>query len=374
MNLTKQMLAVFCLAAFTAGLAFSQDYEEIDGALIYDYDPETQLGDDVYGTIVCNFEKDSPGRNSHGGPVCMEYANGDLVAFHTNASGHNLDGWSEYAVSKDGGKTWDMYNKFQYSYQTYQDDPKTPAWVEEGLVTHKGTVVLFVTHFKAGQGRTKSGITRSYDHGKTWTDYEPMDGDFVGYPAAVAVDGETNFVLMDIGGGPHVLYVSTDDGMTWKKRSTLTLDDDKWYGGMCMMADGRILAGAYDSKDEDHFHYCISSDKGHTWSEQRHAPVDKKIRDPEVACLAGTYYLHGRAGHSGKGAHRFVLYQSDDGENWKDGILVSGLAKGPDGYNHNCIINKYKEDVPNELMVEYSILYADRNTNEYVFFIKPKKD
>jgi hypothetical protein len=118
MSFAERLVTGLGAVVLIAGAVGGQDYERIDGALVYDYDPQTKLGDDVYGTIICDFENHSPGRNSHGGPVCMEYANGDLVAFHTNASGHNLDGWSEYARSKDGGKTWNMYNKFKYSYDT----------------------------------------------------------------------------------------------------------------------------------------------------------------------------------------------------------------------------------------------------------------
>lgn len=95
----------------------------IDSALVYDHNPETSPGDKVFGNVICNFEKDSPGRNSHGGPVCMEYPDGSLVAFHTNTSDHNLDGWSEYAVSNDRGKTWKKYQKFAYSYETYRKTP-----------------------------------------------------------------------------------------------------------------------------------------------------------------------------------------------------------------------------------------------------------
>ena len=342
----------------------------IDDAVIYDHDSATELGDDVFGNVICDFEKDAPGRNSHGGPVCMEYPDGSIVAFYTNASDHNLDGWSEYAVSKDGGKTWDKYKKFDYSHEAYRKDPKRPAWVEEGLVTERGTVALFVTHFENGQ-RVKSVFMRSRDNGSTWTDHQPVDGEFVGYPAAVAVSGDTNYVLFDSVAGPHVLYVSTDDGQSWRKRSTLTLEKSVWYGALCIMADGRLLAGAYATDDEEHLYYCISQDEGHGWSEQKRAHLDKKIRDPELAQIGGKYYLHGRSGHGGEGAHRFVLYQSDDGINWKNGVVVSGQRKGPDGYSHNCIINKYDSDTPNELMIQYSIQYSGRDTNEYVFFVRP---
>ena len=252
----------------------------------------------------------------------------------------------------------------------YRTDPSRPAWIEEGLVTKNGTIVVFVTHFRNGV-RDRIGFMRSGDQGATWTDYEPLDANFVGYPCAVAVAGDTNYVLIDNNAGPHVLYVSTDDGRTWYQRSRLTLDNDKWYGAMTIMEDGHLLAGAYTSNDEHHFYYCLSEDEGHTWSVQRKAYVDKKIRDPELAYLEGNYYLHGRSGSLGEGRGRFVLYQSDDGKEWQSGILVSGDTAHPDGYSHNCIINKYNDDVPNELMIEYSIIYSGLDTNEYVFFIQP---
>jgi len=361
----------FCCLILAAGMLHAQGRSAIDGAVIYDHDPSTQLGDRVFGTIVADMKRDHPGRCSHGGPVCLEYANGVIAAFYANTSDHNIDGWTEHALSKDGGKTWEKYHKFKYSYDAYQRDPKQPAWVEEGLVTGKGTAVLFATDFKDGK-RVKSGILRSPDHGSTWTDWEPVDADFIGYPCAVAVSGDTSYVLFDSIAGSHVLYVSTDDGRTWRRRSTLPLDKDKWYGAMCTMADGRLLAGAYTHRDEAHFYYCISDDAGKTWGKQKAAAVDKRIRDPELAHLGGVYYLHGRSGHSGAGAHRFVLYQSKDGERWSKGIVVSGDERGPDGYSHNCIIHKYDRSVPNELMVLYSIVYEGRDTNEYVFFVRPQ--
>ena len=363
-------------------------YEITDGSLIYDYDPSTRVGDKVFGTIVADFETENPGRNSHGGPVALELANGNLFVFHTNVTGHSVDGWSEYAISTDGGRTWDMYNKFIYSYNAYQKNPKVAAWVEEGLVTSKGTVVLFISHMGnpvrggGGDGRTNLGFMRSYDNGATWSEYQPLDGSFAGYPAAVAVEGKTNYLLVDSNEGPHVLYVSTDDGRSWRKRSTLPLEDSRWYGALCVMEDGRLLAGAYEcvDGDEHHFFYCKSEDEGHTWGDEKRVYLDKRIRDPELAYLDGRYYLHGRAGHGGEYGRKFVLYQSDDGENWGEGNIISSLGRRSlDGYSHNVIINKYNEDVPDELMVLYSIAYdyddhegPYRSTNSYVFFIRPE--
>jgi hypothetical protein len=188
----------------------------------------------------------------------------------------------------------------------------------------------------------------------------------------VAVAGAENYVLFDSLNGPHELHVSTDDGQTWSKRSTLPLQKDAWYGALCVMEDGRLLAGAYVSQDENHLYYSISPDGGRTWGDQQKAYLDKKIRDPELARLHGKYYLHGRSGHSGEGSHRFVIYQSDDGVHWKSGVIVSGDKRGPDGYSHNCIINKYDAKAPQELMILYSIVYSPPRTSEYVFFLKPE--
>lgn len=301
----------------------------------------------------------------------MEYANGTLGAFYANTSSHNVDGWSEYAISEDRGRTWDKYHPFPHSHAAYQKDPKRPVWVEEGLVTGEGVAVLFLTQFGDGK-RVGNSITRSEDHGETWDEPMPMAGKPVGYPAAVAVADASSYVLMDGLDGNHSLYVSTDEGRTWSKRSTLTLQADAWYGAMCFMEDGRLLAGAYVGADESHFYYCISEDEGRTWGRSQKAYVDKKIRDPELACLDGKYYLHGRSGQSGDGRGRFVLYQSNDGISWNNGVIVSGDTGHPDGYSHNCIINQYDSDASRELMVLYSICYSPPRTSEYVFFIKPE--
>ena len=239
-------------------------------------------------------------------------------------------------------------------------------------------MVVFVTHFILGGSRTMSGFIRSYDQGASWTAYESVDGTHVGYPVGTAVDGDTNYVIYDSdgdsdGGRPHVLYVSTDDGRSWQKRSTLPLQDDVWYGAITLMADGGLLAGAYHSDDEYNFYYCISKDQGRTWTEERKSRVDQKVRDPELGQIGGRYYLHGRSGSYGEGADRFVLYESSDGENWGSAIVVSKQTGRGDGYSTNCLIHTDDDGKPDELMVLFSIQYKGVDTNEYVFFIRPDK-
>ena len=70
---------------------------------------------------------------------------------------------------------------------------------------------------QADRTRSMSGFMRSFDQGASWTTYQSLDGTYIGYPVATAVDGSTNYVVYDsAGGGPHVLYVSTDNGRSWK--------------------------------------------------------------------------------------------------------------------------------------------------------------
>jgi len=377
-SITRRAALALCMLTLLCGRVGAQDYERhesIEGAVIYDHDPSTTLGDRVFGNVIADFGNPTNGhlRCSHGGPVCMEYANGTLVAFYANTSSHNIDGWSEYALSRDRGRTWDKCHPFPYSKEAYGKDPKQPVWIEEGLVTEKGTAVLFLTHFRKG-GRTGNSIARSYDHGTTWSDPEPLANEMTGYPAAVAVAGDMNYVLFDsVKNGYHELHVSTDDGQTWNRRSTLPLQKDAWYGAMCVMEDGRLLTGAYVTHDENHLYYCISQDGGRTWGKQEKTFLDKKIRDPELAYLDGKYYLHGRSGQNGEGSRRFVIYQSNDGIRWKNGVIVSGDKGHPDGYSHNCIINKYDSNTSNDLMILYSIAYKSPRTSEYAFFLKPER-
>ena len=362
-------------------ISVNQLAAKLDKAYMYAYGPYNEVGAKIFGTMVSNLEKDDPSRNSHGGPVALQYPNGDLVAFNANASGHNVDGWSEYAISKDGGRTWNMYNKFPYTYNIYQIDRNHPAWVQQGIVTAKGTIVLFVTHFtrinqnQGSEAYIASGYMRSLDNGLTWSEYQPVDGDFVGNPCATVSKGSTLYVLYDSFTGEnnvqgqHVLYVSNDDGVSWSKSSALSLDVDAWYGTMCFMTDGRLIAGAYKTETEDLFYYCISHDNGLTWGPQKTTRLDKNIRNPKMACIGGKYYLCGRAGHFGGAyVHQFVMYQSNDGENWNAGVLVNSDPEKTDGYSDVRIINK--GDGP-ELMVVYSIAYERPVTNEYVFFVKP---
>ena len=156
----------------------SGQYHPIDGAVIYDHDPSTKVGDDIFGNVIADFENDAPNRCSHGGPVCMEYPNGDVVAFYANTSDHNLDGWSEYALSRDRGKTWSRYNKLPYSFEAYARDQRAPpsgsrrAWSRRGAPSSCSSPTSRSAESQPGSGWAPSRATTTGGPGATtkpWT-------------------------------------------------------------------------------------------------------------------------------------------------------------------------------------------------------------
>ena len=48
----------------------------------------------------------------------------------------------------------------------------------------------------------------------------------------------------------------------------------------------------------------VISDDGHTWSEPKIAHFKKKIRNPQMAVLNGSYFMSGRSGHFGEQAEK----------------------------------------------------------------------
>ena len=56
MSITKGFAVGLGGAVFATGVVFPQDYENINGALIYDYDPAPKISDAFFGTIICDFE------------------------------------------------------------------------------------------------------------------------------------------------------------------------------------------------------------------------------------------------------------------------------------------------------------------------------
>ena len=50
--------------------------------------------------------------------------------------------------------------------------------------------------------------------------------------------------------------------------------------------------------------------------------VSRKIRNPQFTAFDGKYYLHGRSGAYGEGSGHMILYMSEDGVTWDDGVYL----------------------------------------------------
>lgn len=321
------------------------------------------------------------GRSGHGGNCLVECANGDVLSFFSNTDGevwdgHSVAGWSEHRRSTDGGEQWSDPDAFPYSERMWEDDDVYSALVFSVLRAPDDSLIAFVVLFESARWQKQRSpvFLRSTDHGRTWSEpqkLEPSAG-----PAEVAMTFDATFTKDDtvyavcfgddgnMGTGPYSLYVSTDDGRSFHRRSTLPFDERNYYVTAGVLEDGAIVVYSYsahhDEVDERHVPYVISHDDGKTWSEVERTEVAKKIRNPQLSSkLDGRYFLHGRSGSYGDGANHLVLYSSENGIDWDDGIYLYQSEAGASGdcYSANAVIGHSDPHATEALLIQSSINY-----------------
>lgn len=139
--------------------------------------------------------------------------------------------------------------------------------------------VLRVRQFDAAQGifaATKTGLYRSYDGGETWADLEMPQKEV--YSVVASPDGNRIYA----GTHPAHLYVSTDDGESWRELTGFQElpSRDEWYTprhrneahvrslGVHPDTPDRVIAGV----EVGGVH--VSDDRGETWEERRNGVHD----------------------------------------------------------------------------------------------------
>lgn len=340
------------------------------------------------------------GRSGHGGNCLTECHNGDILAFYSNVSGdlqrgHGTFGWSEYRRSTDGGKSWGEPIELPYSRKMYDGDEVGSALVFGTTTAPNGTVMVFVSHFARDELWVKERqpvVLLSHDHGQTWGDPRPLDPEgtvedaAMTFDAVVVHDGEIFAVFM--GGsanycpGPFNLYVSEDNGRTFRKRSELPFRHEYYYVTAGVLDNGNLIVYTYPypgaarekeaSIEENNIPYVISSDRGHTWSEVKTTYFAKAIRNPQMSRKIGNlYFLHGRSGHYGQDKNNLVLYASRDGIHWDGGVYLYRKESGGDCYSGNEVIGKFDPSTPNRLLIQSSIGYQQNSSrvNEHHWFV-----
>ena len=335
-------------------------------------------------------DHEANGRSGHGGNAITEARNGDIVAFYSNVSGdvwggHSVSGWSEYRISEDGGETWSEPYILDYSMEVWEGDDFHSALVDEVVTAPNGTLVAIAGRYTAYNWRRTTPVyLRSYDNGRTWTgplEVDPGAGTSrLAREHASLVRDDTIYVLFnggDRGAGelvPHRLYVSTDNGETFRKRSTLPFDPERWYGAMTVTPEGDLIAYSYLQEDEHNLHYTVSRDSGYTWSRVRTTHLAKRIRNPQVSeRVGGLYFMHGRSGHEGDDPRHLVLYASKDGIHWDEGVFLNkGSTSDLDSYSTNEVVGKFDDSSPERLLVQSSVAYDDpgRRVNIHHWFVE----
>ena len=334
-------------------------------------------------------------RSGHMSHALVEYDRDCILAFYSNASaaiehGHNGYGWIEYRRTTDGGKTWSEPTVLDYSYQSFIDG-RFNISCEKAVRTDNGVIVLFCLRNKTitrWEPYLEPVVLRSFDNGHTWSEPEffcdqrgrIMDAlyrDGTIYALEFCNDAEIKWT----GNLPeHVyrLYVSTDDGAHFEERSVLPFDTfGRSYGALEWLEDGGLIAYDYNENDEYHMDGCISGDNGFHWGRPFQSYCAKRIRNPQICCLNGTYFLHGRSGHTTAGIpHNFVLYSSADAIHWDEGIYLKE-SKGDEWgsaayYSNNCVTGRFGGE--KRILIQASVPYFEGCVNIAHWWIDLPKD
>lgn len=330
-------------------------------------------------------------RSGHLGHALVEYEPGKILAFYPNCSdandGHNGDGWMEYKRSEDCGHTWSEPVSLDYSRQVYESGAGS-AMCEKAVRAADGTLVLFTMECelagkKAWRPLRVPMVLRSCDGGRSWDNAAPLCEQRGRIMQAIVFDG-TIMVLEFCndceqgwcGSLPehhYALYVSTDHGRSFERRSVLPFETNRRdYGTMAPRSDGSLIAYVYNHDDETHLDYVISRDQGFTWEPPQQAFFAKQIRNPQMAAFRNGYVLHGRSGSHGDSELKghFVLYTSPDGINWDEGRYLKMQTAGAGAYSNNLLVHDPDNKKPPRLLIQASHAYEQSKTNIFHWWLE----
>ncbi len=321
-------------------------------------------------------------RSGHLGHALVEYEPGKILAFYPNCSdymgGHSAVGWMEFKRSNDGGKTWGSSQRLPFSRWLFDAKMGRTAMAEKAVATDRGEIILFYLICQiSNNGYWEPYWTplfcRSADGGETWSKPQPVCPTRGRVFSAVWKDGEIRALHFANDGSARAkeggalegrfyeLYVRSDSGKTFRKRSTLPFKSkNRCYGTLGFLADGVMIAYVYKTTDEYTLGYATSDDGGRTWSKVQTARFARKIRNPQFIAFDGKYYMHGRSRSLGVGNGNMILYASTDGVNWDNGVHLRMKETGLGAYSNSIIVH---DKARNRLLIQASHAYNEHRTN-----------
>ena len=223
------------------------------------------------------------------------------------------------------------------------------------VVSMKGTVI-------ATWGKSYVRAKRSVDGGKTWGP-EIVIAKPGFQPGGVTVNEANGDIIAFVEDrhppAPIHVYVSSDDGKSWKKIPTKIKPDSKGNSPSMHMNEhgitlrhgkhkGRLIrpsrwyAGQnHRSKWPEHYTNAIySDDGGKTWQASEPFPA-KGTGEATIAELSnGTIYYNSRRHWAEEGANprrRWTATSTDGGHTWKNLTFCEVLPDGPQNTDYGCM-------------------------------------
>lgn len=342
-----------------------------NNGLSYVVSPENLPNDGIL------FIDHSPNRRSgHMGQAMVEYAPGKILCFYPNCNaqndGHSGRGWMEYKRSEDGGETWSEPIVLPHTKEVFDSSNQTRSvMAEKAVLSPDGKrIVLFLLNCDVKD----SALWEPYfapqyiiseDGGETWS--EPKN--FCDHPGRVydaKVIDDTIYMLMS-NRGSYYLYVSLDQGETFTLRSNVPVSrKGSFYGTLGVLDDGSFIVYTYNESDEYKLEYVISRGPGgYYWEYPAYTKFEKAIRNPQLACLGGSYFIVGRSGSYTPGSMNgnFILYCSDDGIHWDEGRYLRLRNAGIGAYSNTIVVGALDPAVPDRLLIQTSHAYYLSQTN-----------
>lgn len=282
-----------------------------------------------------------PTRDLHG-PCAVQAANGDWLLCHQDSDGHHGgDGFVHQWRSRDSGATW-------------EDEGPAADWRGRGLdslfgeygLAPNGHLVMFVQRREprsGNEGMHAAWYAISADHGATWVERGAVDAsaDHAVLYARNVITWEQKLMVACWSLFGHGLYVSTDHGESWQRRSVVFPPDYPGFGAMRTFGppyypnivrcpDDSLLAICYVTPHVGHCFLRRSQDRGYTWAQTEPRP-DLRVWAPRLKRMGeGVLLLTGR---DTQRRATIACFSTDNGKSWSEPFVVDQPAhKGSYGY------------------------------------------